>query len=48
MKNLLIIHETYTNGYITDILDIISLFAVLCGILVIINKNPIVKKKIHD
>lgn len=45
MNNLFIIHETYTNGYRTDILDIISLLAILCGILVIISKNPIVKKK---
>ena len=42
MNNLFLIYETYTNGYRTDILDIISLFAVLCGILVIISKNPIV------
>lgn len=42
MSNLFIIYETYTNGYRTDILDIISLFAILCGILVIISKNPIV------
>ena len=42
MNNLLIIYETHTNGYKTDILDIISLLAVLCGILVIISKNPIV------
>ena len=41
MNNLFIIYETYTNGYIADILDIISLFAILCGILVIISKNPI-------
>jgi len=42
MNNLFLIYETYTNGYRTDILDIISLFAILCGILVIISKNPIV------
>ena len=41
-SNLFIIHETYTNGYITGILDIVSLLAILCGILVIISKNPIV------
>ena len=48
MNNLFIIHETYTNGYRTDILDIISLLAILCGILIIISKNPIVKIKIRD
>jgi hypothetical protein len=42
MKNLFLIYETYTNGYRTEILDIISLFAILCGILVIISKNPVV------
>ena len=42
MNNLFIIYETYTNGYETDMLDIISLLAILCGILVIISKNPIV------
>ena len=42
MNNLFLIYETYTNGYRTDILDIISLFAILCAILVIISKNPIV------
>jgi NADH-ubiquinone oxidoreductase chain 6 len=42
MNNILLINETYTNGYRADILDIISLVAILCGILVIISKNPIV------
>jgi hypothetical protein len=42
LNNLFILHERYTNGYITDVLDIISLLAILCGILVIISKNPIV------
>ena len=42
MNNLFLIYETYTNGYRTEILDIISLLAILCGILVITSKNPIV------
>jgi NADH-ubiquinone oxidoreductase chain 6 len=42
MNNLFIIYETYTNGYRTSVLDIISLLAILCGILVIVSKNPIV------
>jgi NADH-ubiquinone oxidoreductase chain 6 len=42
MNNLFILSETYTNGYRVEILDIISLFAILCGIFVIISKNPIV------
>jgi NADH-ubiquinone oxidoreductase chain 6 len=42
MNTLFLLIESYTNGYRTDILDVISLFAILCGILVIISKNPIV------
>lgn len=42
MNSILIINETYTNGYRVEILDIISLVAILCGILVIISKNPVV------
>jgi NADH-ubiquinone oxidoreductase chain 6 len=42
MNNLFLIKETFTSGYITNILDIISLLAILCGIFVIISKNPIV------
>lgn len=34
--------EMYTNGYIPNMLDIISLLSILCGILVIVTKNPIV------
>jgi len=42
MNNLFLINETFTNGYISNILDIISIFAVFCAISVIINKNPII------
>ena len=42
MNNLFILHETYTDGYKADILDIISISAIFCGILVIVSKNPIV------
>jgi NADH-ubiquinone oxidoreductase chain 6 len=42
MTNLFILYETYTNGYATNVLDIISLLAILCSILVIVSKNPIV------
>lgn len=42
MISLLTLAETFTNGYRTEILDIISLISILCGILVIITKNPIV------
>ena len=40
--SLFLINELYTNGYMCDILNILSLVAILCGILVIISKNPIV------
>ena len=42
MNNIFILHETYTDGYKADILDIISISAIFCGILVIVSKNPIV------
>jgi NADH-ubiquinone oxidoreductase chain 6 len=42
MNNLFLINETFTNGFMTNILDIISLLAILCAILVIVNKNPII------
>jgi NADH-ubiquinone oxidoreductase chain 6 len=42
MNNLFLLYESYTNGYIIEILNIVSLFAVLSGIFVIISKNPIV------
>jgi len=42
MNSLCILNETYTNGYRSEILDIISLLAILSGILVIVSKNPIV------
>lgn len=42
MNNLFVLSENFTNGYITEILNIISLFVILCGIFVIIIKNPII------
>lgn len=42
MCALLIVSENYTNGYRLEGLDLISLFSILCGILVIISKNPII------
>ena len=42
MDQLLTVYELFTNGYLTGSLDIISLLALLCGISIIINKNPIV------
>lgn len=42
MSNLFLIREIYTNGSIPNVLDIISIIAILCGIFVIISKNPII------
>ncbi|EEY24125.1 NADH dehydrogenase subunit 6 (mitochondrion) [Verticillium alfalfae VaMs.102] len=42
MTNLFIIDEMYTSGFKTGMLDIVSLFIILCGVLIIISKNPIV------
>lgn len=42
MFNLIILKESITNGYRIEVLDILSFIAILCGILVIISKNPVV------
>jgi NADH-ubiquinone oxidoreductase chain 6 len=41
MQSSFVMTEISTNGYNIEILDILSLIAILCGILVIITKNPI-------
>lgn len=42
MNSLFLINEIYTNGSIPNILDIISLIAIVCAIFVIISKNPVI------
>src|SRR5436190_14540167 len=42
MNSLFVLNETYTNGYRVEILDFLSLLAILCCVFVIISKNPIV------
>jgi NADH-ubiquinone oxidoreductase chain 6 len=42
MNSIFVLSETFTDGYRAEILDLISLISILCGILVIISKNPIV------
>src|SRR5271168_3596014 len=42
MTGVLIINETFTNGYKIEVLDIISIISIISGIFVIISKNPIV------
>nr|AMX22305.1 NADH dehydrogenase subunit 6 [Cryphonectria parasitica] len=39
---MFLVNETFTNGYLANILNIISLFSILCGVLVIVSKNPVV------
>ena len=42
INNIFLIKEILTNGFFYNTLDIISIFAVLAGIFVITNKNPII------
>ena len=42
MNSLFLINEIYTNGSIPNVLDIISIIAIICGVFVIISKNPII------
>lgn len=39
---LFILNETFTNGFNYALLDVISLGSIICGVFVIISKNPIV------
>src|SRR3979411_3246324 len=42
MNTIIILNETFTNGYRIEILNFISIASIICGIIVIISKNPIV------
>jgi len=42
MTNLFILNETFTNGLNYSVINFISFTSILCGIFVIISKNPIV------
>lgn len=42
MLDLYVLIETYTNGYKTSVIDIVSICSIVCGIFVIISKNPII------
>jgi NADH-ubiquinone oxidoreductase chain 6 len=42
MQNLFTLNETFTNGLTYSLLYLISALSILCGILVIVIKNPIV------
>ena len=41
MSAIYVIHESFTNMFNSSLLNFISLAAILCGIFVIISKNPI-------
>jgi NADH-ubiquinone oxidoreductase chain 6 len=41
-STLFVFHETFTNGYQSGVLDLLSLICILSGILVIVSKNPVV------
>jgi len=42
MSNLFMLYENVTNNFNQSFLNVISLFSILCGILVITSKNPVV------
>ncbi len=42
MNTLTILHETFTSGYNTKIIDLISIVAIISAIYVIVSKNPII------
>jgi NADH-ubiquinone oxidoreductase chain 6 len=42
MTSLFVLNETFTNGLNYSVINFISLTSILCGIFVIISKNPIV------
>lgn len=42
MYTVFMIYETFTNGFISLSLYVFSLLSLLCGIMVIISKNPII------
>lgn len=42
MINLFVLNETFTNGLSHNLLSVIEITSILCGISVIVSKNPIV------
>ena len=42
MENVHLFNDIAINGFSVNLLDIISIISILCGILVIISRNPIV------
>jgi NADH-ubiquinone oxidoreductase chain 6 len=42
MSNLFVVLNNLINGYKIELLDLITIISILCGIFVIISKNPII------
>jgi len=42
MYNLFILTETFTNGFLDNIINIIAVISIITSILVIVSKNPVV------
>jgi NADH-ubiquinone oxidoreductase chain 6 len=42
MNSIFILNETFTDGYRIETLYFLSIASIICGILVIVSKNPIV------
>jgi NADH-ubiquinone oxidoreductase chain 6 len=42
MLNLFVLNETFTNGFNYSFLNVIDVTSILCGVAVIVSKNPIV------
>jgi NADH-ubiquinone oxidoreductase chain 6 len=42
MNNLFIVNEILTNKYSIEVLYVLCVFIILCGIYIIISKNPII------
>lgn len=41
MISLVVLWESFTNGYRAEVLDVLSLLSIFCGILVIVSQNPV-------
>ena len=42
MNNLFLILDNFTNNYVYNVLDFISIISIICAIFVILSKNPII------
>ena len=42
VSNIFVLLDNYVNGYINNSIELITIFSIICGIFVIISKNPII------